>query len=369
TVELGPGYMQITPTVYEPGIKDIASCGGGAGYGVSDSATKTIRYIKKEVDKDIAAPGDTLTYKIYYSKPGPAATLTTLTILDTMPAYMHLLSSTSMSTPDPGWDPDPGPPMRLRWTMTNVPALGSGGGTGVLTFQTTVDWGNGESFEPGSGDVGAPEGTFMFNNAQMTYTPNAGCPNAVSNSVTTVAKRYLFWLVGDNDVLFGSKPGMPDDEIIYELFVRNISNSKTWWSVKLWDTVPAEVDPWAVNMGFNDPCMGWTMSPTGCAAAAPGRLVVGGNTLLTWGLDLPPAATLVVQWKAKLRTTITPGTNVINKASMIALGSPFKIGGSGAAVNTRNFNHEAAVVLRTTFISYVGFAGDDSAWFGGCPNW
>ena len=58
--------------------------------------------------------------------------------------------------------------------------------------------------------------------------------------------------------------------------------------VHIWDTVPAELDAWGPNLGFDDPCAGWTMTPTGCAAATPGRVVGGGRTVLTWTLDMPP---------------------------------------------------------------------------------
>ncbi|MEK7766108.1 MAG: hypothetical protein AAB368_07705, partial [bacterium] len=283
---------------------------------------------------------------------------------DTLPAYMHLLPG-SVPPPDPGWDPDPGPPARLRWTIL-PPFPASGGPTAAITFTTTVDWGNGESFEPGSGDIAAPEGAFLFNAAQMAWDPpgpgECGVGH-VSNQPATVVRRYLFWMTGDNDVLFAPKFGQPDDEIVYELTVRNVSASKTWWNVRLWDSVPGLLDPFAPNQGVEDPCVGWTMTPSGCAAAAPGWSAAGGGLLLTWTLDLPPSATLTLRWRGKLVPVAPQGSVVSNKASVMAEGSPGRVNGTGSAGAPRNFTHEANVVLRTTYVSYVGWAGDDSAFF------
>ena len=33
-----------------------------------------------------------------------------------------------------------------------------------------------------------------------------------------------------------------DDDMVYEIFIRNKSGTKTWWDVTVWDTVPDELD-------------------------------------------------------------------------------------------------------------------------------
>ena len=377
TVELGPSYDAVNNV---PGVIDDpnACWGGGPWAPISDPAIKTIRYVMKTASTDVAAPGDTIAYTIYYAKPG-AASLNSLWVIDSIPNYMHVATFGALA-PDPGWNPDPGPPNRLRWTIPG-PINPAGGATGEITFGASVDWGNGEVFESGSGDVAALEGSFLFNSAHVSWdpvppaagacfpAPNPPSVSQVSNATSTVVKRYLFWKIGDNDVLFSPRPGQPDDEIIYDIFMKNLSTAKTWWNVMVWDTVPDWIDCWSPGYGFDDPCTGWTITPSGCSAAGPGhRLLAGSRTLLTWKLDMPPGFTLALRWKGKLKTAATPQGLVTNRASIRAMGAPGQIGGSGDAVKPRDFTHEATVILRTTFVSYVGWAGDDTAWFKGCND-
>ena len=79
--------------------------------------------------------------------------------------------------------------------------------------------------------------------------------------------------------------------MIYSIFLKNLSQQKTWWDVDIWDTVPPEIDPWCNDCGMEDPCTGWTMTPSGCAAAAPGSRIVGTATILTWKLRYSLAST------------------------------------------------------------------------------
>jgi len=363
TVQLGPGFNAALNPAWPGGIYDAGGCAGPWGQ-ISDPAIRTIRYVLKQADRTVAAPGDTVTYTIYYGRPGTAM-LNALWVTDTLPAFTHILAFGPVA-PDPGWDPDPGPPLRVRWTLPG-PLAPAGGPTAAVSFSATVDWGNGEAFEPGSGDVAATEGNFLFNSAHLAWDPGGGAgactPGRSSNQVSTVVRRYLFWVLGDNDVLFAPRPGMPEDEIFYEVFVKNVSTQKTWWDVSVWDTVPALIDPWGAGAGFEDPCVGWTMTPTGCAAASPGRVPSGAETILTWRFDLPPAATLAVRWKGRVRLGAKDGDVVTNRASLLARGRTGVMGGTGHASVSRVFLHEAPVVLRTTFVSYVGWAGDDSAFF------
>jgi len=83
---------------------------------------------------------------------------------------------------------------------------------------------------------------------------------------------------------------------------------------------------------------------------------------------MPPAFTLSIQWKGRVKTAVLPGTTVLNRASIYAIGKQAVIDGTGPSLTRRDFTQAAQVILRTTFISYVGWAGDDSAWFKGCPN-
>jgi len=313
-----------------------------------------IQYLYK-TGPDTATPGDTIQFTIYYGRPGTGS-LTPIQILDSLPPYTHYLSGTGSPAPDPGWDPDPGPPTRLLWTLPG-PFPTTGGPTGMITFSATVDWGNGEAFEPGSGDVAAPEGARLSNRASGTFV-GAACSHADSSPAQTVVRRFLMWMVADNDILFSPTYGQPPDEMTYSIFVKNISSTKTWWNVSIWDTVPSLLNPWGPNMGFNDPCSGWTMTPSGCAAAAPGQIVVGGNTILTWRLDMPPGFTLSVQWKAQVSPTAAANSTAVNVMSLQEGGHIGIAGGTGNSGQPAQFAHLAAIILPTTYISYVAYSGD-----------
>ncbi len=351
TVALGPGYNPFVNPAWPGGLTD--SCGfAGPWSAAQDLSPKTIRYAVKLADRDDAAPGDTVNYTIRYGRPG-TGTLNWIQITDTQPPYTHLVSAAPAA--DAGWNPDPGPPSRMRWTTGSLPT--AGGPTGEITYRVTVDWGNGEAFEPGSGDVAAPEGSFLFNSAQMAWDPVASCASGrVSNTTATTVRRYLFWKLGDNDLLFAPRVGLPDDEMIYSIFLKNASPSRTWWDVEIRDTVPSELDVWAPGYGFDDPCAGWTMTPGGCAAATPGRTTGAGATVLTWRLDLPPNMTLTVRWKARVRPSIAAGSTATNIAAVRARGRTGIIGGTGDAGAPRTFIHEALILLRTTYVSYVAHA-------------
>lgn len=357
TVELGPGFNAVLNPANPGGVYD--NCGFQGPSTVTQAASKTIRYVTKVCSPNVAAPGDTMTYTIYYGRPGTLP-LTNEWITDSLPAYTHYLSGSGAPAPDPTWDPDPGPPMRLRWTV-NGPVAPAGGATGSVTFQATVDWGNGEGFEPGSGDIAAPEGAALLNQAHLSWTPDSGagaCASGrVSNLVGSTVRRYLVWCIGDNDILYASSYGTPDDEMVYSIFVKNVSPSKTWWNVNIWDTVPPELDVWAPSFGFDDPCTGWTMTPSGCAQASPGRVLSGANTIMTWALDLPPGATLSVRWNAHVRPSVTAGSTAINILSLLELGKTGIAGGTGHQGVPKNFVHLAPIVLRTTYISYAGIGG------------
>jgi hypothetical protein len=355
TIRLGPGY---DPLNNIGGIADDCDCAGPWAT-MMDPTPKTIRYVMKIADRDSAPPGDTINYTIYYGKPGTAA-LTSITIFDTMPSYTHL-AGLGTPAPDTGWNPEPGPPMTLKWTIPS-PGATAGGATNAVNFSATVDWGNGEVFEPGSGDVAAPEGAFLYNQAHMSWEPGTGAgscaPGRSSNKATTVVRRYLFWLIGDNDVLYSQTYGQPADEMIYSIYVKNLSQTKTWWNIQIWDTVPDQVDTWCFDCGMEDPCTGWTMTPSGCAAASAGKYITAGSkTVLTWKLDMPAGMTLNMRWKAQVRTTAASGQTAISQASIHSFGRTGVVDGTGNQVTTRRFTHLATIILPTTYVSYVGFAG------------
>ncbi len=361
TVKLGLPFHGLTNTADGGPIGDDNGC--FAPWDDLTDVTDEIAYAMK-TGPDTAAPGDTVTYTLTWGRPGTAA-LTGITIMDSVPPYTHYVAGSASPAPDPLWDPDLGPPMRLRWSLPGGAV--TGGPTSQLTYAVTVDWGNGEAFEPGSGNVAAPEGARLDNRAQVFFNGTTCSPTShVNPPVTTVVDRFLFWKVGDNDLLFSASPGQPPDEMTYELFVQNLSPLKTWWNVSLWDTVPAELDPWCTGCGLEDPCAGWTMTPTGCAAAAAGRVVAGAATLMTWRLDLPPRATITVRWKGQVRGAATAGGTVVNRASLLALGNSGVVNGTGHSGQPRSFTHLATVILPTTYVSYVGTAG--STGFGLCPG-
>ncbi len=364
SVRLGPGYNPADPI--PGGWNDNWGC--TAPWGDKPSAADVpIIYAFKDVSTDTVVPGDTITYSIYYGRPG-TPNVGPITIVDTLPPYTHYLTGTAAPVADPGWDPDPGPPVRMRWTIPG-PLATAAGPTSVITFKVTVDWGNTETFEPGSGDTAAPEGAFLSNRAQTAFGGIA-CPTTamVTPGVTSVVRRFLFWKLADNDMLYSPTPGQPPDEITYSIFLRNMSPTRTWWDVAVWDTVPAPLDPWCSGCGFDDPCLGWTMTPGGCAAGTPGRSVAGATTILTWRLDLPPAATMTLRWKAQVKGSTTAGASAINRASVLSLGRSGIVGGSGSSVFPKNFTHLAPIDLPTTYISYVAFGGENDT-KGACPGY
>ena len=363
-VAIGPIYNEILGT---PGILDQYWCGGPWGT-LQDPNPKTITYVVKQADFDHVPPGDTITYTIWYGKPGTGS-LTSVEVMDSLPPFTHLVFGSPVPAADPGWDPDPGPPMRLRWTVPS--GTTAGGATSEIRFQVTVDWGNGESFEPGSGDVACPEGQRITNNAQAFWRGMTGCSNTtvVSEGEDTVVKRFLFWEVADNDILFAPSFGAPDDEITYEVYIKNLSSSKTWWKVSIWDTVPSQIDVWGPGYGFEDPCSGWTMTPSGCAAGTPNWSAAGGNTLLRWKMDMNPNQTLSLRFKGKVKPTTPADVTGISRVSVLAYGATNIVGGSGHSQVPSNFTQVAKIVLRTTYFSYTSMTSSQDVGNGAFAAW
>ena len=325
-------------------------------WGDTSAGGWTILYAQKISDLDTAAPGDTVTYTVFYGRPG-VNPIQKFVVLDTQPPYTHYLSGSGVPAPESGWDPNPGPPQKLRWTV-NGPFPTTGGPTGQISFDLSIDWGNGDSFEPGSGDTAAPEGMRLENQAQVFF--NKAVPDCTGSAVTmpssTTVRRFLYWMLGDNDVLFAPSYGQAPDEMIYSIFVKNMSNTKTWWDVGIWDTVPAELNTWCNDCGFEDPCSGWTMTPSGCAPAAPGRALIVGNTILTWALDMPPGMTLQLRWKAQVRPATNAGATAVSILSIREFGKTGIVDGTGASGAPRTFAQLAPIVLPTTYVSYVAHA-------------
>jgi len=356
TISLGPSYDPVANPASPGGASDEEGC-TQPWNSVQDPSAKTIVYILKDADKTTAAPGDTITYTIYYGRPGTAP-LSPITIFDSMPQYTHYINGSANPPLDPLWDPDPGPPMHLRWTLPG-PFPVAGGQTGFVTFQLSVDWGN-EPIEPGSGLSAAPENARLGNRAFASWGGGTcAVTGNTSPSADTVVKRFLYYMLADNDILFSSSLGQPPDEITYTLFVRNLSPTKTWWNVHIWDTIPPELDPWGPNEGFNDPCTGWTMTPSGCAAASPGRIVAGGLTLLTWNIDMPPGQTLTLQWKAAVKSATAAGATAVSIATLLEYGYN-GVNGTGHSGTPTFFTHLAPIFLPTTYISYTSFFGGDA---------
>ncbi len=353
-VTIGLGFNDFLDPLRPGGVTDACGCQVPSWDEPRAGRTKFIRYATKITDKTIVAPGDTVTYTLYYGRPG--AGLTNVIVTDSLPVTTHYVAGSAVPAPDAGWDPDPGPPMKLRWTLPG--GATTGGPTGELRFRVTVDWGNGEAFEPGSGDVAAVEGARLDNMAAVEF-PGSGCGTQVSPPAGAIVRRHLMWKVADQDILFAPRLGQPDDEITYSIFLRNESAAKTWWNVRIWDTVPPELDAWSPGAGFWDACAGaWTMTPSGgCSPGGPGFQANAVRTLLTWTLDLGPGETRSIEWRARVKVAgVTAGATATSKVSVLALGAPGTIGGTGHAGRPRTFVHMAAIVLRTTYFSYVGQA-------------
>ena len=367
TVMLGFPYHEAIDPLYPGSMNDSTDC--VVPWFDMQGPPQTIQYVLKE-GLDAAAPGDTVDYTIYYGRPGTAS-LNPIQVTDSMPAYTHYFGGSAVPALDPGWDPLPGSPSKLRWTIPG-PLPVTGGPTGMVTFQLTVDWGNGDKFEPGSGDDAAPEGTRLRNTATVSYYGITGCGynSVVSPQVTTMVHRYLFWKLGDNDVLFASSYGQPPDQMTYSIFFKNLSDTETWWDVHIWDSVPAQINTWCANCGIEDPCVGWTMTPSGCASASPGVVVNGATTLLTWKMDMPPGVTLTLRWLGQVKPSAVSGSTVINRANIKEYGRTGVVGGTGNSGVITGFSHLAPVILPTTYVSYVGMAGAilDPGIKGECPG-
>ena len=357
-------HMSGTTPEYEGPVTDNDGC--QAPYYDQASSTSQIQWTYK-VGSDYVSPGDKITYVIYYGKPGTTA-LSSVVVMDSQPPYTHYVPGSASPAPDISWDPNFGPPLKLKWTITPVPGNlpTNWGPTNFISFQLSADWGNGENFESGSGNVAAPEGQRLNNQAQVFWNgTDCGTQTYVNQPVNTVVKRFMFWMLGDNDVLFSQTYGQPADEIIYSIFVKNVSETKTWWDVHLWDSVPVDLDVWAPDCGFLDPCQGWTMTPSGCSAASPGVTVTAmPRTVMTWKLDMPPGMTLELRWKAKVSTQAQPKGTVINQISLLEYGHSRIVDGTGHSIQTRRFTHLAPIILPTMYTSYVGYVADYIA----CPG-
>ncbi len=263
----------------------------------------------------VVAPGDTITWTLAYSVLS-ASPLSSLVVTDTLPAYAQYVVGSGNPAPDPGWDPDFGPPSRLRWTIPGPFGLTA---TGTISFQATADWGNGEAFEPGSGDIAAPQGAVLTDAATLSWVGGTG-------SVSASASVDVDWFD-----LTKSATGVGGGEVVYTISARNRSALRTWWNVNLWDSVPANLDAWGAGRGFDDPCLGWTMTPGGCAPYTPSKTVTAGVTRLNWAFDLPPGASATVVWKAGLAPAVVSCTLVDNVVAVRAAGLTNIVGGHGSS--------------------------------------
>jgi len=98
TVRMGPGFDDL---LYEGGISDLAGGTWGCTGPWSDAADpsdKVIVYAAKQGDKDAAAPGDTVTYTIFYGRPGTGS-LSDIQITDSQPPYTHYVLGSGVPAP------------------------------------------------------------------------------------------------------------------------------------------------------------------------------------------------------------------------------------------------------------------------------
>ena len=91
------------------------------------TATPVIFNIVKSISTNIAVFGSTLTYTIAYTNPS-AFELSEITIYDSIPAITDFIDC------DSGGVTDGGTPNVVSWSLTNIPA----GGTGEVKFRVKV---------------------------------------------------------------------------------------------------------------------------------------------------------------------------------------------------------------------------------------
>jgi uncharacterized repeat protein (TIGR01451 family) len=87
-------------------VSGAPECAGPTG-DLQDPNEKVIAYTVMEVDRDIVAPGDTVTYTVRYGHPG-VNPLTAIEIADSLPPWTRFVPGTAVPPPDPLRDPDPG---------------------------------------------------------------------------------------------------------------------------------------------------------------------------------------------------------------------------------------------------------------------
>lgn len=343
TVAIGPGCNAVLNPATPGGVYD--SCGGVVPFVPVTQSSKPIRYVSIAASGAAAAPGDTISYTIHHGRPGTGS-LSSVVVLATLPDHTHYVPDSAVPSADAGWRPSPLAPQRLRWTVPG-PLDAAGGPTGSVEFKVTVDWG--DTFDPQAGWSGAPEGAVLRQAAFVSWEP-AGCASgrAAEPQDAEVVHCWL-WFDADNDLLGAPVVGQADDEMGYAISVANRSG-RALRDVELWDTVPAELDPWGPGLGLYDACQGYTMTPTGCAAAGPGRLLTGPkgeDTLLTWRFDIAPGQTATVRWKARLKRAAVAGDTVTNVAAFRP--SPW-------SAQVRTATHEAPVIVRTAYVAYDAWA-------------
>jgi len=290
------------------------------GAGTTATAFATVGFLPASVSgttlPPLAAPGDYVTRTITYEVP-VGYSPTSIVLFDTLPPYVHYVAGSASIAPDPGWDPDPGPPGHVRWT---IPGPFPSGVSGEITYQLTVDWGAGEVFVPGSGDVAAPQGTALVTRPLLSW--DGGTPGGL---LADPATTFVDWFRLEKTAI----PMMSD--VIYSISITNPSGVMSWHGVTVWDTVPAELDVWAPGYGILDPCDTWTMTPTGCPIGSPSWIAAGGKTVLRWNVgDLAPGQNVTVMWYGRLDPGIMSATTVVNTAAAAAAGQTGDTGASGA---------------------------------------
>ncbi|MEK7764601.1 MAG: hypothetical protein AAB368_00050, partial [bacterium] len=116
-VWMGIPYNQDTTQTYftqsEGGISDNTGSWWceAPDYELFPTAASQIHSVFKSSDVQYAAPGDTVSFTIFYGRPGAAATLSGIDIIDSLPPYMHYVGGSAIPPPVAGWDPAPGPPL------------------------------------------------------------------------------------------------------------------------------------------------------------------------------------------------------------------------------------------------------------------
>jgi len=78
---------------------------------------------------------------------------------------------------------------------------------------------------------------------------------------------------------------------------------------------------------------------------------------------------MTLQWKGQVRAGVTAGATATNQVSILEFGKTGIAGGTGSSVVPAIFNHQALIVLPTTYVSYVAMSESEDEGKIGCKGY